>query len=74
MPEEKRLGFVGLGMMGGGMARHLLTWGYGLTVFDVDQTKMNTFKALGATLASSPQEVAVKNKVVLSSLPDPATV
>jgi 3-hydroxyisobutyrate dehydrogenase len=74
MAEVKRLGFVGLGMMGGGMAKNLLKSGYGLNVFDVDQTKMKEFKALGATLMGSPKEVAMKSEVVLSSLPDPATV
>ena len=74
MVEVKKLGFIGLGMMGGGMAKNLLKSGYALDVFDVDQTKMNAFQALGATLAKSPKEVAAKNSVVLSSLPDPATV
>lgn len=74
MAEVKTLGFVGLGMMGGGMAKNLLKSGYALHVFDVDQTKMNSFKALGATLFPSPKEVAAKSEIVLSSLPDPATV
>lgn len=74
MAEFKKLGFVGLGMMGGGMAKHLIKSGYALNVFDVDQAKMNTFKALGATLFSSPKGVAENSEVVLSSLPDPVTV
>lgn len=74
MPDKKCLGFVGLGMMGGAMVRNLLSSGYGLDVFDVDQTKVNVFTGLGATPAGSPKEVAVKSQVVLSSLPDPAIV
>lgn len=74
MTEMKRIGFTGLGMMGGGMARNLTRAGYVLNVFDVDQSKMKEFKALGADTATSLKEVGAKSEVVFSSLPDPSTV
>lgn len=74
MSEKKRLGFVGLGMMGGAMVRNLLASGYSLDVFDVDADKLKTFRALGALPAASPRDVTLNSEVVLSSLPDPATV
>ena len=70
MADINRLGFVGLGLMGGGMARILLKAGKVLTVFDIDPAKMNSLKTLGAQLAASPKEVGAKSNVVLSSVPD----
>lgn len=74
MFHNKRLGFIGLGMMGGGMARTLSRAGYVLNVFDIDQSKMNSFKALGARIFASPKEVGEKSDVVFSSLPDSSAV
>ena len=74
MVDTKHVGFIGLGMMGGGMAKNLLRVGYVLNAFDIDQSKMNSFKALGACTASFPKEVGEKSNVVFSSLPDPSTV
>lgn len=74
MAEIKRLGFVGLGLMGGGMVRKLIRSGYVLTVFDIDQSKMEELKGLGAYAATSLKEVGERSEVILSSLPYPATV
>lgn len=72
--SERKIGFVGLGLMGGGMARNLLKAKYVLNVFDIDQSKMNSFKALGARSMASPKEVGEKSDIIFSSLPDPTTV
>lgn len=61
MIEKRHLGFIGLGMMGGGMVKNLLKAGYSISVFDIDQAKMNFFKGLGASPVTSPKEVAEKN-------------
>lgn len=74
MAEIKRLGFVGLGLMGGAMVKRLVKSGYVLTVFDIDQNKMEELKGLGVYTATSLKEVAEKSEVALSSLPYPATV
>jgi len=74
MAEKKSLGFIGLGMMGGGMAKNLMRSGYVLTVFDIDPGKMKEFKGLGAYPASSLSEVGKRSEVILSSLPNPASV
>jgi len=74
MAEKRHLGFIGLGMMGGGMVKSLLRAGHEMSVFDIDQGKMNSFKNLGAHPASTPKEVAEKSEIVLSSLPDPSSV
>lgn len=74
MIEKRPLGFIGLGMMGGGMVKNLLKAGYSISVFDTDQAKMNFFKCLGASPVTSPKEVAEKSELIFSSLPDPPAV
>lgn len=74
MAEIRRIGFVGLGLMGGSMVRRLVQSGFGLTVFDIDQSKMGQFKGLTVSPAASLREVGEKSDVILSSLPYPLTV
>ena len=74
MAEIKRLGFVGLGLMGSAMVKRLVKSGYVLTVFDIDQSKIDELKGLGVNTATSLKEVAEKSEVILSSLPYPATL
>jgi 3-hydroxyisobutyrate dehydrogenase-like beta-hydroxyacid dehydrogenase len=68
------IGFVGLGQMGGPMARRLLAAGDGLVVHDVRAEAMAALVAVGAEDARSPAEVAERAEVVLVSLPTPEVV
>ncbi len=52
------IGFIGLGAMGGGMARNLLKSGYALVVNDIDSAKVAAVVASGAKAAATPAEVA----------------
>ncbi|NLU83318.1 NAD(P)-dependent oxidoreductase [Rhodococcus sp. HNM0569] len=52
------VGFVGLGQMGGSMARKLADWPGGLVVSDVRSDATEWFREHGATIAASPAEVA----------------
>ena len=61
-----KLGFIGLGVMGGHMVRHL-TDKYEIVVFDVDRAKIDA--ATGASAASSVADVGSQADVVLLSLP-----
>ena len=61
-----KLGFIGLGVMGGHMVRHL-TDKYEIIVFDVDRAKIDA--ATGASAASSVADVGSQADVVLLSLP-----
>ncbi|MGE0005352.1 MAG: NAD(P)-dependent oxidoreductase [Parvibaculaceae bacterium] len=63
-----RLGFIGLGTMGGRIARNLARAGYPLTVFDADREKREGFP--DARPAGSPAEVACASDIVFLSLPD----
>jgi 3-hydroxyisobutyrate dehydrogenase-like beta-hydroxyacid dehydrogenase len=52
------VGLIGLGVMGGGMAENILTAGIPLVAYDIDAAKLRRFASLGATLATSPADVA----------------
>jgi 3-hydroxyisobutyrate dehydrogenase-like beta-hydroxyacid dehydrogenase len=63
------IGFIGLGNMGAPMARRLIEAGHKLVVYDTRNDAVAPFVALGAQLASSPQDVADRVDTVMASLP-----
>jgi 3-hydroxyisobutyrate dehydrogenase-like beta-hydroxyacid dehydrogenase len=69
----ERLGFIGLGNMGGAIALRLLRAGYPLTVLDLDADKQKPLVREGASSATTPSEVADRSTIVLVSL-QPADV
>ena len=76
MTNEK-LGFIGLGIMGMGMARNLLKAGFDVTVWNRTAAKMDTLAAEGAATAASPAELAAQCDVIfvcVSDTPDVETV
>jgi 3-hydroxyisobutyrate dehydrogenase-like beta-hydroxyacid dehydrogenase len=62
-------GFIGLGHMGGAMARRLLAAGHPLVVYDVDTAAREALASRGAQAASSAREVADRAGVVFLCLP-----
>jgi 2-hydroxy-3-oxopropionate reductase len=66
----ERVGFIGLGVMGAPMARHLLAAGYPLTVHSRSSPPVDALVAEGATRAAIPAEVAEASDVVITMLPD----
>ena len=70
----ERIGFIGLGIMGKPMARNLLRAGYPLTVHNRSRGAVDELAAEGATAADSPREVAERSDMVITMLPDVATV
>jgi len=71
---SKLLGFVGVGQIGGPMAKRLMDHGFNLVVYDVRSEALAPFIAAGATATKSPAEVASRADVVLVSLPTPQIV
>jgi 3-hydroxyisobutyrate dehydrogenase len=69
-----RIGFIGLGMMGAGMASNLQKAGHQLVVHDLSRQAASRHLAAGAVWADSPRAVAEAVDVVLTSLPTPADV
>lgn len=66
----KRVGFIGLGLMGKSMARNLMKAGYPLTVHNRSRGPVDELTAEGATPATSPKEVAEQVDVIITCLPD----
>lgn len=65
----KRIGFVGLGIMGKPMVRNLLKAGFSVTVYDIVADAVKALVAEGATGASSAKEVATDQDVVITMVP-----
>ncbi|KAI8737989.1 3-hydroxyisobutyrate dehydrogenase, mitochondrial [Biomphalaria glabrata] len=74
LSQETPVGFVGLGNMGGHMARNLLKKGYPVIAFDVSKDTLSTLKNDGAVVAESPAEVAANVSHLVSMLPASAEV
>ena len=68
--SKPRIAFLGLGIMGGGMARNLLTKGFPLTVFNRNAEKSKPFAAEGAHVASSPREAATQADFIINMVAD----
>src|ERR1043166_9478609 len=71
---DKRIGFIGLGIMGKPMARNLLKAGYPLTVYSRGRSAVEALMADGAAGARSSQEVAERSDVVITMVTDTADV
>lgn len=68
--ENKKIGFIGLGLMGKPMAIRLMEAGYNLFVYNRDSTKAKTLIDNGAVLCKSPREVAEQCDIVFSMVTD----
>ncbi|MBR4842746.1 MAG: 2-hydroxy-3-oxopropionate reductase [Bacteroidaceae bacterium] len=66
----KKIGFIGLGVMGKPMAKNLLKAGFSLTVFDIKPEPVAELMALGAQKGASPSEVAGKCDIIITMLPN----
>jgi 2-hydroxy-3-oxopropionate reductase len=67
---KRRIGFIGLGIMGRPMARHLLAAGHQLVVHDLDRAAVDDLAVAGAQAASSPCQVARESSLIITMLPD----
>lgn len=63
------IAFIGLGNMGGPMARNLLEAGHALTVFDVVEANVDSLVAAGASAAASAKRAATAAELVITMLP-----
>lgn len=67
--RDTHIAFIGLGNMGGPMAKNLLQQGYRVTVFDLSETAKQQLVSAGATAADSPQQSVKNADVVITMLP-----
>lgn len=68
------VGFIGLGNMGGSMAKHLVDDGHEVAAFDIDSAACRRIEDAGATLGNDATDVAARSEVVFLSLPTPEAV
>ena len=66
-----KIGFIGLGNVGGKLAVSLLRNKFELTVRDLDEDLTKDFKNKGAKIANSPKELAQQADLIITCLPSP---
>ena len=67
-----KIGFIGLGNVGGKLAGSLIRNGHDVTVRDLDKSIAQPFLDQGASWADSPKEMAQSCEAVITCLPSPA--
>jgi 2-hydroxy-3-oxopropionate reductase len=72
MPEK--IGFIGLGVMGRPMAKHLVAKGHSVVVHNRGRAPVDDLVAAGAAAATSSAEVARQSAIVITMLPDTSDV
>ena len=70
--SDLRVGFIGLGNVGGQLAGNLLRHGVALTVRDLDPARVAGLVTRGASAAATPRALAEAVDVVITCLPSPA--
>ncbi len=66
--DKQRIGFIGLGNMGLGMASRLAESGYEIAVYNRTRSKADPVAELGARVAESPADAARDAQVLMLSL------
>src|SRR5260370_12507357 len=69
-----KVGLIGLGNMGSGIARNLIKAGHDLTVYNRTRSRADPFGSLGARIAETPSEAAADAEVLMTMLADDAAV
>src|SRR5437867_12757599 len=69
-----KVGFIGLGRMGKGMARRILGGGHDLAVYDIVREATTELGAAGARMASSVSDVSKGRDVVITMLVEDESV
>ncbi len=66
-----KIGFIGLGNVGGKLAGSLLRNKFDLNVIDLDKKLTNKFKSKGAKVKNSPKQLAEETDLIITCLPSP---
>lgn len=72
--EKKRIGLIGLGLMGSGLASNLLSAGFYLVGYDIDESKTANVIKMGGQRVDSPEEIPPQVDVIITSLPNSQVV
>src|SRR4051794_27387581 len=74
MTDKGAVGVIGLGIMGGAIARNLAAAGWRVLGYDVDPGRCRELAAAGVTIAANAATVAKDAATILTSLPKPAAL
>lgn len=66
----KKIGFIGLGIMGRPMAKNLIDAGYELVVSDLNEDAVSELEEYGASSADTPKAIAEQSDVIITMLPN----
>src|ERR1700683_977546 len=70
MSSNTKIGFIGLGLMGKSMAKHLISSGYSVTVYNRSKKAVEELQLLGAKAVDSPKKVASDSEVIIDMVTD----
>jgi 2-hydroxy-3-oxopropionate reductase len=71
---SKKIGFIGIGLMGLPMAKNILKAGYNLKAFNRSQNKAEPLKEFGAEIVSSIDDAVKDSDVVITMLTDDGAI
>lgn len=66
----KKLGFIGVGIMGKPMAKNLIDAGYKMIAYDINKEAFDEIVAYGAERGTSPRNVAENSDIIITMLPN----
>lgn len=71
---SKKIGFIGTGVMGASIVKHLLNAGHKVTVYTRTKSKADALITLGAKWANSPAEASVDQQIIFTMVGYPKDV
>ena len=71
--DDKLVGMIGLGLMGGAIGANLVERGWTVIGCDIDATRRQEAEAAGVTVVDDVAEVAARAPIIMTSLPTPAS-
>ena len=71
---NKTVGIIGLGIMGGAIARNLIERGWHVIGFDIDAARRTELQQIGGTVAPDVGQLTRDAPIIMTSLPTPAAV
>ena len=72
--KDKKIAWIGTGLMGNPMAKHLLNAGYRLNVFNRTRKKAEELIEMGASWLDTPAEIAANSEVIITMIGFPKDV
>jgi 3-hydroxyisobutyrate dehydrogenase-like beta-hydroxyacid dehydrogenase len=71
---KRKVGVVGLGIMGGAFARNLVAAGWNVVGYDIDETRRRAMARAGVKIAGDVKALAAEAETIITSLPKPAAL